>query len=274
MSEICTILQNLEDYTKIVSSDDTIISIPLLSILKTSLFTMKEDALQAEHEDMDQGTIQGEYTQPSLMSSQRGLIGNKEEEEEQELLSCSIDGTTSTAVIPSVQRGWPEYREEEDENEKEKESMMDPAKLQAVMDWQEPHSLKGANPKLWSEEVSKAFTSIKSHFASAPILHRPDVDKPFLLEVDASSVGAGAVLYQKDAQGRKHPCFFFSKTFTPAERNYSIGDRELLAMKLAFSEWRHLLEGARFPFQVYTDHKNLVYLQTAQRLNSRQARWS
>ncbi|CAJ0945012.1 unnamed protein product [Ranitomeya imitator] len=183
---------------------------------------------------------------------------------------------------------------------------MDPAKLQAVMDWQEPHSLKavqrfmgfinyyrqfiphfstlvaplvaltkkGANPKLWSEEVSKAFLSIKSHFASAPILHRPDVDKPFILEVDASSVGAGAVLFQKDAQGRKHPCFFFSKTFTPAERNYSIGDRELLAMKLAFSEWRHLLEGARFPFQVFTDHKNLVYLQTAQRLNSRQARWS
>ncbi|CAJ0928188.1 unnamed protein product [Ranitomeya imitator] len=183
---------------------------------------------------------------------------------------------------------------------------MDPAKLQAVMDWQEPHSLKavqrfmgfinyyrqfiphfstlvaplvaltkkGANPKLWSEEVSKAFLSIKSHFASAPILHRPDVDKPFILEVDASSVGAGAVLFQKDAQGRKHPCFFFSKTFTPAERNYSIGDRELLAMKLAFSEWRHLLEGARFPFQVFTDHKNLVYLKTAQRLNSRQARWS
>ncbi|CAJ0944059.1 unnamed protein product [Ranitomeya imitator] len=122
---------------------------------------------------------------------------------------------------------------------------MDPAKLQAVMDWQEPHSLKavqrfmgfinyyrqfiphfstlvaplvsltkkGANPKLWSEEVSKAFTSIKSHFASAPILHLPDVDKPFLMEVDASSVGAGAVLYQKDAQGRKHSCFFFSKTF-------------------------------------------------------------
>ncbi|CAJ0964682.1 unnamed protein product [Ranitomeya imitator] len=45
-------------------------------------------------------------------------------------------------------------------------------------------------------------------------------------------------------------------------------------MKLAFSEWRHLLEGACFPFQVFTDHKNLVYLQTAQRLNSRQARWS
>ncbi|CAJ0953609.1 unnamed protein product [Ranitomeya imitator] len=94
------------------------------------------------------------------------------------------------------------------------------------------------------------------------------------MEVDASFVGAGAVLFQKDAQGRKHLCFFLSKTFTPAERNYSIGERELLAMKLAFSEWRHLLEGPRFPFQVFTDHKNLVYLQTAQRLNSRQARWS
>ncbi|CAJ0946414.1 unnamed protein product [Ranitomeya imitator] len=74
------------------------------------------------------------------------------------------------------------------------------------------------------------------------------------MEVDASSVGAGAVLFQKDAQGRKHPCF--SKTFTPAERNYSIGDRELLAMKLAFLEWRHVLEEARFPFQFTLTTRN------------------
>ncbi|KAK1792895.1 hypothetical protein P4O66_001627 [Electrophorus voltai] len=58
-----------------------------------------------------------------------------------------------------------------------------------------------------------------------------------------------------------------------SEQNYGVGDRELLAMKLALEEWRHWLEGARHPFTVITDHKNLEYLQTTKRLNSRQARW-
>ncbi|XP_035490147.1 uncharacterized protein LOC118310907 [Scophthalmus maximus] len=71
-----------------------------------------------------------------------------------------------------------------------------------------------------------------------------------------------------------HPCAFFSRRLTPAERNYDIGNRELLAVKLALEEWRHWLEGTKQPFLVWTDHKNLEYLQSAKRLNSRQARWS
>ncbi|KAL0152505.1 hypothetical protein M9458_052228 [Cirrhinus mrigala] len=58
------------------------------------------------------------------------------------------------------------------------------------------------------------------------------------------------------------------------ERNYDIGNRELLAIKLALEEWRHWLEGAKFSFQVITDHKNLQYLRNAKRLCPRQARWS
>ncbi|XDV53693.1 hypothetical protein PO909_022129 [Leuciscus waleckii] len=61
---------------------------------------------------------------------------------------------------------------------------------------------------------------------------------------------------------------------TPAERNYDVGDRELLAMKAAFEEWRHWLEGARQSFTVLTDHRNLEYIKSAKRLNARQARWS
>lgn len=61
---------------------------------------------------------------------------------------------------------------------------------------------------------------------------------------------------------------------SPAECNYDIGNRELLAIKLALEEWHHWLEGARFPFTVLTDHKNLQYLREAKRLNPRQARWA
>ena len=73
---------------------------------------------------------------------------------------------------------------------------------------------------------------------------------------------------------RLHPCTFFSHRLTPAECNYNMGNRELLAVKLALEEWRHLLEGAEQPFVVWTDHHNFEYLQTTKRLNSRQARWA
>lgn len=71
-----------------------------------------------------------------------------------------------------------------------------------------------------------------------------------------------------------YPCAFFSRKLNAAEKNYDVGDRELLAMKAAFEEWRHWLEGATHQFTVLTDHKNLEYLRTAKRLNPRQARWS
>ncbi|KAK3564749.1 hypothetical protein QTP86_024968, partial [Hemibagrus guttatus] len=88
-------------------------------------------------------------------------------------------------------------------------------------------------------------------------------------------LGVGAVLLQQ--QGNPpvlHPCAFFSRKLSPAEANYDIGNRELLAIKLALEEWRHWLEGAKHPFVVLTDHKNLEYLRAAKRLNPRQARWA
>ncbi len=78
---------------------------------------------------------------------------------------------------------------------------------------------------------------------------------------------------QQGTPHRLHPCAFFSRKLSPAERNYDIGNRELLAIKLALEEWRHWLEGSAQPFLVLTDH-NLQYLRDAKRLNPRQARWA
>ncbi len=94
------------------------------------------------------------------------------------------------------------------------------------------------------------------------------------MEVDASTTGVGAIISQQQGNpSRLHPCAF-SRKLSPAERNYDIGNRELLAIKLALVEWRHWLEGAKHPFTVLTDHKNLQYLREAKRLNPRQARWA
>lgn len=109
----------------------------------------------------------------------------------------------------------------------------------------------------------------------APVLVLRDPKLQFMVEVDASDVGVGAVLSQRsEGDGHLHPCAFLSRKLSPAERNYDIGNRELLAVKVALDEWQHWLEGEEQPFLVWTDHKNLEYLQTAKKLNSRQPRWA
>lgn len=97
----------------------------------------------------------------------------------------------------------------------------------------------------------------------APILTQPDTKLQFVVEVDASDVRVGAILSQRSsADGKLHPCAFLSRCLSTAERNYDVGNRELLAVKLALEESCHWLEGAEQPFIVWTDHKNLVYVQS------------
>lgn len=182
----------------------------------------------------------------------------------------------------------------------------DPDKLSAVSNWPVPSSVKQlqrflgfANfyrrfirnysslvaplthltspktPFVWAPEAEAAFHTLKQRFTSAPVLLQPDPSRQFIVEVDASDLGVGAVLSQRSPVDHKlHPCAFFSRRLSAAERNYDVGNRELMAIKLALEEWRHWLEGAEHPFMVLTDHKNLTYIQTAKRLNSRQARWA
>jgi len=127
----------------------------------------------------------------------------------------------------------------------------------------------------WTPAATEAFDILKEAFTTAPLLVHPDPDKPFVVEVDASTTGVGVVLSQQQGNpSRLHPCAFFSRKLNPVEVNYDIGNRELLTIKLALEEWRHWLEGAKHPFLVLTDHKNLEYLRVAKRFNPRQARWA
>lgn len=83
-------------------------------------------------------------------------------------------------------------------------------------------------------EATVAFDKLKDCFTEAPILTQPDPRLQFIVEVDASDLGAGAVLSQHSPEDNKlHPCAFFSCRLTRAARNYDVGNWELLAVKLA-----------------------------------------
>jgi len=71
---------------------------------------------------------------------------------------------------------------------------------------------------------------MKKQFTEEPVLTMPDHSKPFQIESDASKYATGAVLSQLDSNGDRHPVAFYSKTFSSAEQNYDIHDRELLAI--------------------------------------------
>jgi hypothetical protein len=101
-----------------------------------------------------------------------------------------------------------------------------------------------------------------------------DPNRPAIVETDSSDFALGAVLSQRHEDGRLHPVAFLSKKLAPAELNYEIYDKEMLAIVRTFQEWRHYLQGAKHRTTVYTDHKNLEYFTTTKVLNRRQARWA
>jgi hypothetical protein len=82
------------------------------------------------------------------------------------------------------------------------------------------------------------------------------------------------VLSQRDDEGVLHPVAYYSKKHSLAECNYDIYNKELMAIIKALEEWRLECEGAVYPLQLITDHKNLEYFMTKKLLNRRQVRWS
>ena len=126
----------------------------------------------------------------------------------------------------------------------------------------------------WSNEAQAAFEELKKRFTSAPILAHFDPTKPVIIETDASDFAIGAVLSQRDEEHRLHPVAFHSRKFQPAEINYEVHDKELLAVVDAFKHWRRYCEGAEHQIRVLSDHQNLEYFTTTKALNRRQARWA
>jgi hypothetical protein len=74
--------------------------------------------------------------------------------------------------------------------------------------------------------------------------------------------------------GRSHLIAYFSKSLQPAERNYEIHNKELLAIIHALKHFRHYIQGSPHVTKILSDHANLKYFTTKQTLTCQQARWA
>lgn len=120
----------------------------------------------------------------------------------------------------------------------------------------------------------RSFADLKGKLTSSPVLAYADFTLPFILEVDASLSGLGAVLSQNQG-GKIRPIAFASRGLRPTERNmanYSSMKLEFLALKWAMSEkFREYLLGQKCV--VFTDNNPLSHL-TSAKLGSTEQRWA
>jgi hypothetical protein len=99
------------------------------------------------------------------------------------------------------------------------------------------HQLRNKDVKWeWTEAHQAAFNTTKTAMTTAPVLKLPDPTKPFKLTTDASDYATGAILMQEHDR-KEHPVSFYSRTMNPAERNYPVHDKEMLAIQQAFKVW-------------------------------------
>lgn len=124
----------------------------------------------------------------------------------------------------------------------------------------------------WEPIHQEAFGKLKSMLSTQPMLKLIDMTKSFLLQTDASEVGIGGVLLQLDDDGEKWPVAYASRKLRGAEKNYSVIEKECLAVVWCIKKFYRYLYGTHLYLE--TDHQPLRYLQTASQLNSRLMRWS
>ena len=106
---------------------------------------------------------------------------------------------------------------------------------------------------------------------SAPILIFPNWSKVFNVHVDASSIALGAILAQPGARDIDHHIAFASRKISTTKRNYTMTEREGLAMVYALQKFRHYLLGGHF--KMFTDHFSLKYLVNKPVLGGRICIW-
>lgn len=107
---------------------------------------------------------------------------------------------------------------------------------------------------------------------TSPILQHPDSERHFYIHCDASDIGIGVVLFQKDDDVGEHPIAYSSPKLTPTQKNYSVTERECIAVVLAIGIFRSYVE--LLPITIITDHSSPKWLMATRNFSGRLAKWS
>src|SRR3954462_5876478 len=174
---------------------------------------------------------------------------------------------------------------------------VNPERVQAILDWTPPESVKQvrsflglasycrrfvenfskvANPLTellkkdkkfqWTPKCEESFQELKRRLTYAPVLAPPDTKRDFEIYCDASRQGLGCILMQD-----RHVVAYASRQLRPHEENYPTHDLELAVVVHALKTWRNYLLGNHY--KIYSDHQSLRYIFTQPDLNLRQRRW-
>ena len=177
----------------------------------------------------------------------------------------------------------------------------DPEKLRAVDQWPRPQDIKGLRAFLgfcsyyrtfvpdfattaaplhallgkgvefqWGHECEQAMLELKKKMMQAPVLAFPRAEGEWVVDTDASNVGLGAVLSQRQPNGEERVLMFASRSLGRPERNYCVTRRELLAVVFAIRKFRHYLTEK---ITVRTDHNALRWLLGFKEPEGQLARW-
>ena len=122
-----------------------------------------------------------------------------------------------------------------------------------------------------NEAARSAFHKLKKTVMSAPVLAYPDPNKEYLLEMDASKLGLGAVLSQKQSDGRYHLVAFRSRALHGVEVNNHSAKLKFLTMKCSITHFQTYLLGHHF--KVHMDNNPLTYFLTSPNMNATKQRW-
>ena len=124
----------------------------------------------------------------------------------------------------------------------------------------------------WNIRCNDSFEALKSICSECPVLAYAYYTKPFVLHTDASTTGLGAVLYQKQEDGKERVIAYTSRTLNNSEWNYDTHKLEFLALKWAITDRFHeYLYGATF--DMYTDNNPLTYILSTTKLDAMGHRW-
>ena len=134
------------------------------------------------------------------------------------------------------------------------------------------HRLLQKNVKFeWNKDCQKAFEELKRSLISAPIMAFPRFDREFVLYTDASDVGVGSILAQKDDSGVERTVAFASRAFSGSEKNCTTTEKEAFAVIWGLEHFNAYVYGHKVI--VYTDHRALQWLRDIKNPSGKLARW-